>query len=159
MTTTETAETLPARLVEARAQVYTELQRADTKASSLLSAVSLAVAASALATDMDALAPPVVSIVGIAIAAVLLVGAVLLLLDVIRPRLGRHTRPGTWIHAARHGGATLLGDTGTAEVIAEDVAGLARSAVRKHARLSLAVWCLIAAVITLAASLAIASVH
>lgn len=159
MTTTETAEALPARLVEARAQVYTELQRADTKASSLLSAVSLAVAASALATDMDALAPPVVSIVGIAIAAVLLVGAVLLLLDVIRPRLGRHTRPGTWIHAARHGGSTLLDDAGTAEVIAEDVAGLAQSAVRKHARLAWAVWCLIAAVIVLAVSLTIAAMH
>jgi hypothetical protein len=157
MTTTETTEALPARLAEARAQVYTELQRADTKASGLLSAVSLAVAASALAADMDALAPPVVSIVGIAIAAVLLVVAVVLLLDAIRPRLGRHTRPGTWIHAARHGGSTLLDDTGTAEVIAEDVAGLARSAVRKHRRLSLAVWCLIVAVITLSASLAVAA--
>ena len=157
--TTEEALSLPPRLVEARTQVYTELQRADTKATGLLSAVSLAVAAAALAVNTDALAPPVVAIVGLAASAVLLVTAVVLLLDVIRPRLGRRTQPGTWLHAARHGGESLLDGTGTPAVIADDVAGLARSAVRKHKRLAVAVWLLTASVLVLAASLAIAAIH
>lgn len=150
---------LPPRLVEARERAYAELERADTKAVGLLSAVSLAVAASALAVDTEALDPPVVSVVGMATAGFLLVVAVVLLLDVIRPRLGRQSQPGTWLHAARHGGESLLDGTGTPAVIADDVAGLSRSAVRKHRRLAVAVWLLAASVLVLAASLTIAAIH
>ncbi|OQO88980.1 hypothetical protein B1813_22775 [Saccharomonospora piscinae] len=162
MTTASTAPhtvDLPPRLVEARALVYTELQRADAKASGLLTIAPLAVAAAALAVDTDDVDLPAVSIVGLWAAGLLLAGAVVLLLDVIRPRLGRQSQPGTWLHAARHGADTLLDSASTAEVIAEDVAALARSAVRKHHRLRVAVWLVIAAVVALAASLAVAAAH
>lgn len=44
MTTTSQRAGLPPRLVEARTLVYTELQRADTKATGLLTVAPLAVA-------------------------------------------------------------------------------------------------------------------
>ena len=159
METTDSGEhQLTDRLTEARDRAYTELQRADTKVVGLLSAVSLAVAASALAVDAEAVTLSALSTVGIAAASVLLVTAVVLLLDVIRPRLGRDPRPGTWLHAAYHGPASLLDGTGTSAVIADDVAGLSRSAVRKHRRLAASVWLLTAAVLVLSLSVAVAAI-
>lgn len=159
MTTTSQRAGLPPRLVEARTLVYTELQRADTKATSMLTVAPLAVAAAALAVDTDDVTLPGVSVVGLWLAGLAMVAAVVLLLDVIRPRLGRQSRPGTWVHAARHGAGTLLDEAATADIIAADVTALARSAIRKHRRLAVAVWLIIVAVVTLAASLAIAAAH
>lgn len=155
----ETAQVeLPPRLGEARSRAYTELERADTKANHLLSATSILIAAAALVLGKENVRVPATSIIGLCLAGVTAVAAVVLLLTVICPRLGRTSQPGTWLHAARHGAASLLDDSVTVQELADDTVGLCRAAVRKHQRLAVAVWLIVATVILLAISLALALV-
>lgn len=151
----ELVEALPSRLEEARTQVRAELARVDSKAATLLSAVSVFVAAAVFALDKVSL--PVVSQIGLGVAAAPIVVAIALLLDAIRPRLGRDPRRGTWLYAARHGVDSLLdGSAGVGEV-ANDTVALGRSAARKYRKVAVAVWLIQTGLTLLVVSLTIAA--
>jgi hypothetical protein len=145
----------PSRLDEAREQVYTELGRVDSKAATLLSAVSVFVAAAVFALDKVTL--PTLSQLGLGVAAVPIVAAVVLLLDAIRPRLGGNPRCGTWLYAARHGRDSLLDDSASVEDLADHTVALGRSAARKYVRVAIAVWLIQTGLVLLVTSLTVAA--
>ena len=146
---------LPSRLEEARAQVCNELTRVDSKAATLLSAVSVFVAAAVFALDKVKL--PTLSQIGLGVAAAPIVVAVVLLLDAIRPRLGGDPQRGTWLYAARHGRDSLLDTSATVDDIADHTVALGRSAARKYRRVAIAVWLIQIGLALLVTSLAIAA--
>lgn len=137
-----------------RAQAKQELQRADIKATSLITVIPITVAAVAVLVEIDDLKVPTISMVGLGISGLLLLASMLLMLDVIRPRTGGEPHPGTWLHVARNG-VDVAHEKPSDRAIAEEAALLAASALRKYRKLTCAVWLLTAAVLTLAVSLAL----
>lgn len=143
---------MPNGLSAAREQVLDELRRADTKATTLLSLVGAALAG-VVALAQQGMAGAGAVLLWTSLAPIF--ASVVLLLAVIRPRLNRHPTPGSWLHAARVGPATLL-DTyskHTPMLTADDVCNLARIARAKYRRITAAVVLLLAGLVTLMASL------
>ncbi|NKQ54417.1 hypothetical protein HFP15_16165 [Amycolatopsis sp. K13G38] len=137
--------------LRAHEQVRDELRRVDTKATTLLSVVGVALAG---VVALAKTGMPAAALAALWLAAVPIFGAVLVLLGTIRPKLWQVPTPGTWLHATYAGPAVLL-DAGTyaAEVVAEDVCLLGGIAVDKHTRLKHAVNLLIVGGAALAVAL------
>ncbi|MFC7612346.1 hypothetical protein ACFQV2_00310 [Actinokineospora soli] len=91
-------------LAVTRSQVGTELQRADTKATTLLSLVAAAFAGIIALTGRHL---PVAAEIALWCSGAPILAAVLLLLAAIRPRL-HDPAPQTWLWAAEHGPARLV---------------------------------------------------
>ncbi len=142
----------PARLNAAHEQVRDELRRADTKATTLLSLVGAAMA------GVIALAGREVTGAGAVLLWVSLApifASVVVLLTAVRPRLRRLPVPGTWLHAAKVGPATLLETYQSDQIMttADDVCVLARIARAKYQRITVAVTLLLVGLTTLLVSL------
>lgn len=137
--------------LRAHEQVRDELRRADTKATTLLSVVGVALAG-VVALAKSGMPPA--ALAALWLAALPIFGAVLVLLATIRPKLSQFPTPGTWLHATYAGPATLL-DAGSyaAEVVAEDVCLLGGIAVEKHTRIKQAVNLLVVGAAALAVAL------
>ena len=133
---------IPEGLIAARDQVRDELRRADTKATTLLSLVGVALAGVGVLVTK---APPVAASVTLWVALAPILWAVLLLLSAIRPRLGGgNPVAGSWLFAATHGPESLLasygdGEQASATVTAADVCALALIARTKYRRVRSAV--------------------
>jgi hypothetical protein len=122
-------DTVPHGLQTAHDQARHEIGRADTKASTLLTVFGFALAGVVALTGRP-VAPAVAVLLWCSAAPI--AASVVLLLLAIRPRLGRDPVPGSWLHAAQVGAATLLAsyaDGGDPTVLAAyDVCVLARIA-------------------------------
>jgi hypothetical protein len=141
----------PPVVLRAHEQVRGELRRVDTKATTLLSAVGVALA------GVVALAKsgmPVPALAALWLAALPIFGAVLVLLATIRPRISQYPVSGTWLDATMHGPGVLLDARSyAAEVAAQDVCELGAIAVDKYARVKHAVNLLIVGGAALAVAL------
>lgn len=107
---------LPSELVDARDQVRDELRRADSKATTLLSLVGASLAGVIALSQREA---PGATQMLLWTSGSLIFAAVLVLLNAVRPRLAGDPVPGTWLHAAKVGPATLLESCG-AETAVDD---------------------------------------
>lgn len=145
---------LPAGLVDAGTQAQDALQRADTKATTLLKLVGLALAGVIALVNSDPTGAAL-TLLWLALAPIL--ASVVLLLVTILPRLNRDPVPGTWLYAAQVGPSTLL-DTYTATTptaTATHVCVIAQRARRKYQYVQAAVGLLVAGLPLLVAALAV----
>lgn len=128
---------VPETLSRAHEQVRNELQRADAKATTLLSLIGATLAGIVALTGRE-----MATVVSVAVwtSTVPIAGAVIMLLSAIRPRLGSSETPGTWLHAAQNGPEALLTprEVDQLEATAEHVAVLGATAVTKFRRISAA---------------------
>lgn len=141
----------PPVVLRAHGQVREELRRVDTKATTLLSVVGVALAG---VVALGKSGMPVPALAALWFAALPIFGAVLVLLATIRPKLSQFPTPGTWLDATLHGPQALL-DAGSyaAEYAAHDVWALGQVAVDKHTRVKHAVNLLIVGGAALAVAL------
>lgn len=141
----------PPVVLRAHEQVRDELRRTDTKATTLLSVVGVALAG---VVALGRAGMPVPALAALWLAALPIFGAVLVLLATIRPHLSQFPTPGTWLDATMHGPGVLL-EAGSyaAEVAANDVCLLGQLAVAKHTRVKHAVNLLIVGGAALAVAL------
>ncbi|ASR38893.1 hypothetical protein BAY61_02430 [Prauserella marina] len=123
---------------QAHEQARDELRRADTKATTLLSLVGAALAG---VIALSAQQTSVAAIVALWLAFPPVFAAVLVLLAAIRPRLSQFPTPGTWLHAAHNGPATLLEASSHAAThnLATHTAEIASIAVAKYRRIQRAI--------------------
>lgn len=145
---------LPAGLVDASTQAQDALRRADTKATTLLQLVGLALAG-VIALVNNEPAGAAATLLWLALAPIL--ASVVLLLVTILPRLNRDPVPGSWLYAAQVGPSTLL-DTYTAAAPTATAAHLcvvAQRARRKYQFVQLAVGLLLTGLLPLIAALAV----
>ncbi|GAB3479594.1 Pycsar system effector family protein [Amycolatopsis cihanbeyliensis] len=147
----------PSRLEMAHEQARDELRRADTKATTLLSLVGVALAGLIALTTREV---SVAAIVALWAAVLPVAVAVLLLLSAVRPRLSQYPPPGTWLHAAYEGPTALLEATSEAAQaqVAEHVCQLGSVAVEKYRRVSRAISALTCGLSVLLAALVLAVV-
>ncbi|QFU85728.1 Pycsar system effector family protein [Amycolatopsis sp. YIM 10] len=122
----------------AHEQARDELRRADTKATALLSVVSLGLAGVVALTTRQT-SPATMAALWTAAAPILL--AVLTLLAAIRPHITQFPTPGTWLDATFNGPAVLLEaqSSAAAHTLAADTANLGHLAVEKFRRITRAV--------------------
>ncbi|HVV10549.1 Pycsar system effector family protein [Amycolatopsis sp.] len=141
----------PPVVLRAHEQVRDELRRADTKATTLLSVVGVALAG---VIALGKAGMPAPALAALWLAALPIFGAVLVLLATIRPKLSQFPTPGSWLDATLHGPGVLL-EAGSyaAEVAANDVCLLGHLAVAKHTRVKHAVNLLIVGGTVLAVAL------
>lgn len=127
----------PPVVLRAHEQVRDELRRADTKATTLLSVVGVALAG---VVALAKAGMPVPALAALWLSALPIFGAVLVLLATIRPKLSQFPTPGSWLDATLHGPSVLL-EAGSyaAEAAAQDVCLLGQLAVDKHTRVKHAV--------------------
>jgi hypothetical protein len=149
----------PTRLSTTHAQVRTEIQRADTKAATLLALVGATLAGVIALTGRPVPGP---ALAALWLAAVPITASVLVLLATVQPRVSSSRRPavpGTWLHAAQVGPATLLEAyhrTHDDLTLAQDVCVLARLAWAKYRQIQAAVVLLVCGLSTLAVALVLA---
>lgn len=154
------AAELPEGLRATREWVRDEVKRADTKATTLLSLVGLALAGVVALAGRPL---PVAAQVTLWVSAVPILAATLLLLSAIRPRLGNGDPvPGSWLFAAKYDPSTLLASYAEGEqsavVAAHDVCALAVIARTKYLRVRAAVTLLVLALVVLVAALVLSVV-
>lgn len=151
------ANEIPARLVTAADQVQDALRRADTKATTLLSLVGVAMAGVIALANRDVPGPGPV-LVWLSLAPIF--ASVVLLLLTVLPRLNRNPVPGTWLHAAQVDAVTLLAAYGEtdAESAASQVCVLARRARTKYLRVAWAIGLLVAGLVTLVTAVLVTAV-
>jgi hypothetical protein len=139
MSTADTTSSDPAvqqRLAAEIAAVRTEIQRADTKATALLTALSLPLAV--LAAVVPGRDLPVASAALVAVGGAGLLAAMVAALSVLRPRIGG-APPGTFLYWATCTPEQLLADLARQGQLAEDLVRLSVLARAKFGRLRLAV--------------------
>ncbi|GAA0454298.1 Pycsar system effector family protein [Streptomyces olivaceiscleroticus] len=142
---------IDARLDAATDQVLTEISRTDSKASVLLTAFSLPLAALVAAVPGRDLPAPAAVLIGAG--TVGLVAAMLVVLVVVRPRITGHA-PGSYLRWAECATEDeILQDLTTAESRASQVMRLSRIARKKYKGLRVAGDITAAALIVLALAL------
>jgi hypothetical protein len=137
-----------------REQALQEIKRADGKAMSLITALTIIMMAVAALVEVDELDVPTAAMIGLGAAALMLLASVILAAAVIMPRLNGRPQPGTWLYVAKYG-AEAVHDSPTDDNTAHDAATLARLALAKYRALRAAVGLLVAAFITTTIAIAI----
>jgi hypothetical protein len=150
---------VPHSLAVAHGQVREEIQRADAKATTLLSLVGAALAG---VIALSTRTVPVPAAVALWCSVAPILSSVLVLLSAIRPRLNTDPVAGTWLHAAQVGASALLEsyqDDGESTVsAAHDVCVLARIARAKYVRIQHAVALLVVGLAALTVALVLSVV-
>ena len=144
-----------ARLLQARTDVVAEISRTDSKASALLAAFGIPLAVLVAAVPGQDLPVPAAILVGLG--AVGLVAAMLVVLLVVRPRLGGNTR-GSYLHWATCTPEEVRADLAV-DLTADRVVKLSQIAAAKYRALKVAIditaGALVLLVLALAAGLAL----
>ncbi|WP_415961980.1 Pycsar system effector family protein [Streptomyces sp. 021-4] len=143
------------KLKQARTDVVAEISRTDSKASALLAAFGIPLAVLVAAVPGQDLPLPAAILVGLG--AVGLVAAMLVVLLVVRPRLGGNTR-GSYLHWATCTPQQVRADLAT-DLTAQRIIALSQIAVAKYRALRTAIditaGALVLLVLALAAALAL----
>lgn len=144
-----------AKLLQARTDVVAEISRTDSKAAALLTAFGIPLAVLVAAVPGHDLPAPAGILVGLG--AVGLVAAMLVVLLVVRPRLGGNAR-GSYLHWATCTPEEVRADV-TVDRTAERVVKLSQIAAEKYRALKVAIditaGALVLLVLALAAALAL----
>lgn len=141
-----------ARLLQARTDTVAEISRTDAKASALLTAFSIPLAVLVAAVPGHDL--PTAAAVLVALGAASLVAAMLVVLLVVRPRLGGNTR-GSYLHWANCTPEQVRADLAT-DPTAERIVQLSQIAAAKYRALKTAIDITAGALVLLALALAVA---
>ncbi|WP_431776504.1 Pycsar system effector family protein [Streptomyces cucumeris] len=149
------AATAGAHLQQARTDVTAEISRTDSKASALLTAFGIPLAVLVAAVPGHDL--PTASAILVGIGALGLVAAMLVVLLVVRPRLGGNVR-GSYLHWATCTPEEIRADV-TVDRTAERIAKLSQIAAAKYRALKLAIDITAGALVVLLLALAVALAH